>query len=339
MKEKRELGNTGLFMNRIGLGGIPIQRVTKEEAIEIIRCAIGKGVNFIDSARGYTCSEEYIGEAAKEYRKDVIIATKSMARTYEQMKKDIEISLNNFQTDYIDLYQMHNVKNHDEFMKILADDGAYKALLEAKAEGKIRHIGITAHSQDLLKLLLNSEYVNKIETIQFPFNFVENDGLELLRLAKQKGIGTIAMKPLAGGAIDKGSVALKWLMNVPELDVAIPGMGSIDEVNDIFSFDSCALNEEEHMYIAKLRKDLDGKFCHRCGYCLPCTKGIDIPGTMTLERYYLYYNLKEWAVTRYFNAKVLPSACINCGACVKRCPYNLDIPKKMKDITKLFENK
>ena len=255
------------------------------------------------------------------------------------MKKDIDISLNNFQTNYIDLYQMHNVKNVDEFMRILASDGAYEALIEARESGKIKHIGITAHSQDFLRWLLDSEYIDKIETIQFPFNFVEDNGLELLQIAKRKGVGTIAMKPLAGGAIDKGAIALKWLMNTTELDVAIPGMGSTSEVDDIFSFSSYELSKEEHMYIDKLRKDLDGEFCHRCGYCLPCTKGIDIPGTMTLERYYLYYNLKDWAITRYFNAKVLPSACINCGACVKRCPYNLDIPKKMKEITKLFENK
>ena len=335
--DKRNLGKTELYINRIGLGGIPIQRVTKDEAIDVIRIAIDYGVNFIDSARGYTCSEEYIGEALVGMREKVYLATKSMARTYEQMKKDIEISLYNFKTNYIDLYQMHNVKSIDEFMLIISSDGAYRALKEAKDEGKIHHIGITAHSQDFLKWLINSEYANLIETVQFPFNFVEDNGKELLELAKSKGLGTIAMKPLAGGAIDKGQIAIKWLMNVDALDVAIPGMGSIDEVNDIFSIESFELNKEEKEYINKLRKDLDGNFCHRCGYCLPCTKGIDIPGTMTLERYYLYYNLKSWAETRYFASKVLPSECINCGKCVKRCPYNIDIPTKLKNIVKLFE--
>lgn len=335
---KKYLGKTGLDVYPIGLGGIPIQRVTKDEAIDVIRVAIDNGVNFIDSARGYTCSEEYIGEALVGMREKVYLATKSMARTYEQMKKDIETSLFNFKTNYIDLYQMHNVKNIDEFMLIISDNGAYRALKEAKDEGKIHHIGITAHSQDLLKWLINNkEYCDLIETIQFPFNFVEDNGLELLELAKAKGLGTIAMKPLAGGAIDKGQVAIKWLMNVKALDVAIPGMGSIDEVKDIFSISSLELNDEEKEYINKLRKDLDGNFCHRCGYCLPCTKGIDIPGTMTLERYYLYYNLKGWAETRYFASKVLPSECINCGVCVKRCPYNIDIPTKLKNIVKLFE--
>ena len=337
MKEMRELGKTGIIVNRLGLGGIPIQRITKEEGIEVIQYAVSKGINFIDSARGYTCSEEYIGEAIKDIRDKVYLATKSMARTYEQMKKDIEISLSNFQTDHIDLYQMHNVKNIDEFKLIISTDGAYKALSEAKAQGKICHIGITAHSQDFLKWLLNSEYVDMIETVQFPINFIEDNGIELLNLAKEKGKGTIAMKPLGGGAIDRGSVGVKWLMNVKALDVAIPGIGDKKEVDDFDSIKNYEISPEEDMYIKKLKKDLDGEFCHRCGYCMPCTKGIDIPGTFTLERYYKYYNLKDWAIKRYFGAKVLPSACIKCNACVKRCPYELDIPRKLEKIVKIFE--
>lgn len=339
MIEKKELGKTGIILRRVGLGGIPIQRITKEEAVKVIGYAIDKGVNFIDSARGYTCSESYIGEAIHDRRNDIYLATKSMARTYVQMKEDIDISLKNFQTDHIDLYQMHNVKNSDEFMKIISDGGAYKALLEAKECGKIHSIGITAHSQDFLKWLIKSEYCNLIETVQFPINFIEDNGIELLKLAKTKNLGTIAMKPLGGGAIDNGKTAIKWLLNLDCLDVAIPGMGDVKEIDDIFSIEDYAINDEEHMYIDKLRKDLSGDFCHRCGYCMPCTKGIDIPGTFTLERYYLYYGLKDWANTRYFNAKVLPSSCINCGSCVKKCPYNLDIPKKLKKIVELFEDK
>ena len=337
MLEKRELGKTGIIINRIGLGGIPIQRITKEEAIEVIRYSIDKGINFIDSARGYTCSEEYIGEALVGLRDKVYLATKSMARTYGGMKKDIDTSLNNFKTDHIDLYQMHNVKNINEFNLVMGEEGAYKALLEAKKEGKVRHIGITSHSQDFLKWLINN-HKDLIETVQFPINFIEDNGIELLNLAKDKNIGTIAMKPLGGGAIDKGSVGLKWLMNLDGLDVAIPGMGDKKEIDDIFSFNSLEISKEEDMYIKKLKDDLKGDFCHRCGYCMPCTKGIDIPGTFTLERYYKYYNLKEWAQTRYFNAKVLPSACIECGVCLKRCPYELNIPKKLKEIVKIFEN-
>ncbi len=338
MVEKRELGKTGIIINRIGLGGIPIQRITKEEAIDVIRYGLTKGVDFIDSARGYTCSEEYIGEALVGYRDKVNLATKSMARTYEGMKKDIDISLTNFQTDHIDLYQMHNVKNINEFNLIMDEDGAYKALLEAKIAGKIKHIGITSHSQDFLKWLITN-HKDLVETIQFPINFIEDNGIELLALAKENNIGTIAMKPLGGGAIDKGSTAIKWLMNLDALDVAIPGMGDKKEIDDIFSLKKYDISKEEDMYIKKLKEDLKGDFCHRCGYCMPCTKGIDIPGTFTLERYYKYYNLKEWANTRYFNAKVLPSACIECGVCLKRCPYELNIPKKLKEIVKIFENK
>lgn len=336
---KKYLGKTDILVNRVGLGGIPIQRVNEEDASDVINHALDLGVNFIDSARGYTISESYIGASLGNRRKDIYLATKSMARTYVQMQKDIETSLHNFQTDYIDLYQMHNVKSIEEFNIVIGEDGAYKALKEAKEKGLIKHIGITSHSQDFLTWLINSSYCDLIETIQFPINFIEDNGIELLKLAKEKGIGTIAMKPLGGGAIDKGSIAIKWLLNLECLDVAIPGIGSIAEADDIFSIKDLSFSKEEIEYMNNLKESLQGDFCHRCGYCMPCTKGIDIPGTFTLERYYLYYGLKDWAETRYKNASVLPSACINCGACVKRCPYNLDIPNKLKKIVKLFEEK
>lgn len=339
MYEKRYLGKTNMLINRVGLGGIPIQRVNIEEAKEIINHALDLGVNFIDSARGYTISESFIGESLGARRKDIYLATKSMARSYEQMEKDINISLNNFKTDYIDLYQMHNIKSKDEFLDALEDEGCYRALAVAKEKGLIKHIGITSHSQDFLKWLLNSEYCNYVETIQFPFNFIEDNGLELLSLAKEKGLGTIAMKPLGGGAIDKGSIAIKWLLNQSNLDIAIPGIGAMREADDLFSVKDFNYTNEEIDYMNNLKANLKDDFCHRCGYCMPCTKGIDIPGTFTLERYYLYYGLKDWAQMRYDTAKVLPSACINCGACVKRCPYNLDIPNKLQKIVKLFEEK
>ena len=333
----RVLGKTNLLVNPIGLGGIPIQRVTREEGIEIIRKAIELGVNFIDSAKGYTCSEEYIGYGIKEYRDKVFLATKSMAKTYDKMIEDVNDSLNKFQTDHIDLYQFHNVRSMEVFEKMIPE--AVKALLECKEKGLVRHIGITSHSLDFIKELLNSKYVDMIETIQIPYNFIEPDAEEIYKLAKDKNIGTIAMKPLGGGAIDNGQIALKFLLNNPNLTVAIPGMGSISEVETNLKAQAGEYTQEELDYMKKLKLSLDGEFCHRCGYCGPCTVGIDIPGTFTLERYYKYYNLKDWALTRYYGAKTLASDCIECRACVSRCPYGIDIPKKLKEISLLFSKK
>lgn len=332
-----KLGKTNLVITKLGFGGIPIQRVNKEEAKEIIVSAVEKGINFFDTARGYTCSEEYIGNGLVGIRDKVYIATKSMARTYEQMKKDIEISLSNLQTDYIDLYQFHNVKSQDEWNKIIASDGALQAIIEAKVAGKIHHIGITSHSKDFLDWLLDSSYCDLIETIQYPLNFLEEEGIELFEKAKAKNIGTIAMKPLGGGMIDNPIVALKYLLNQSCLSVMIPGMGSLEELTINSKVEVGEYDDDELNYMNRLKEEMKEEFCHRCGYCLPCTKGIDIPGIFTLEKYFLKYNLKEWATTRYINLSSKADDCIKCGACLKRCPYHLDIPKKLAEIAKLFK--
>lgn len=343
INNKRNLGKTGLSVNPIGFGGIPIQKVTKEVAKDIVMEAVNRNVNFFDSARGYTCSEEYLGYALEGNREKVILATKSMSRTYDKMKEDIEISLNNFKTDYIDLYQCHNVSKLEDFNLLISDNGAYKALKEAKETGKIGHIGITSHSLDFLNYLLDSEYAELFETIQFPYNFIEPEAKELFAKANKLGIGTIAMKPLGGGAIDDAKVALKYLLSDDNLSVAIPGMGSTSEViqntsviQDI-NITKIELEIPEIEYIEKLKEEMKGNFCHRCGYCMPCTKGIDIPSIFTLEKYFVKYDLKDWAITRYKNMKAKITDCINCNKCVKKCPYNIDIPTKLKEINKMFE--
>lgn len=331
------LGKTNINVNKIGFGGIPIQRITLVESIELVKRAVSEGINFFDTARGYTCSEEYLGSGLLGLRDKVYVATKSMSRSYNEMKKDIQTSLNNLKTDYIDLYQFHNVKTIEEWNQIISDNGALKALLEAKSDGIVRHIGITSHSKDFLDWLLDSNYQDLIETIQYPLNFLEEEGIELFEKAIKKNIGTIAMKPLGGGMIDNASVALKYLMNQESLNVMIPGIGSISELLENVNVKEGYFNDNEVKYITDLQNEMKGEFCHRCGYCLPCTKGIDIPGIFTLEKYYLKYGLKDWAISRYNNLKVKADACINCGLCVKRCPYSLNIPNKLKEINKLFK--
>ena len=206
----RSLGNTNMIIKEVGFGGIPIQRITQEETNKVIEELVNQGVNFIDTARGYTVSEEYIGNAIEGRREKFYIATKSMSRNYDDMKRDIDISLKNLKTDYIDLYQIHNLKV-EEYNNIFDKDKAYRALLEAKEEGKIKHIGITSHSLEIISKAVED---GKFETIQFPYNIVEDQADEVFKKAYEKGIGTITMKPLAGGAIDDGSLAIKYILSI-----------------------------------------------------------------------------------------------------------------------------
>ena len=209
--EYRILGKTGLEISRLGFGGIPIQKIDAEGTKALIRELIKEGINFIDTARGYTVSEEYLGFALEGVRDNFVLATKSMARTKEAMAKDIDISLKNLRTDYIDLYQVHNPGAKD-VEQVMAPGGALEALCEAKKAGKIGHIGITLHSVDLFKQALDLPWV---ETIMFPYNIVETQGEELIAQCADKNIGFICMKPLAGGAIDDAVTAMRFVVSNP----------------------------------------------------------------------------------------------------------------------------
>ncbi|EYE88591.1 aldo/keto reductase [Fervidicella metallireducens AeB] len=331
----RRLGKTNLMVSAVGFGGIPIQKISKEEAIKVINFAEEMGINFIDTARGYTVSEEYIGEALKGKRDKWIIATKSMARSKEAMEKDIEISLNNLQTDYIDLYQIHNVKEMETYKQVIAEDGALEALLKAKKEGKIGHIGITAHSLDTLKVAIESEF---FETIMYPYNIIENQAEELFQLAASKDIGVIAMKPMAGGALTDGSLAMRYILQNKNVSVIIPGMANFDEVKEnaeaVMGEES--LTEEEKQLCRKIAEEMGQTFCRRCGYCAPCPQGLDIGFNFLLKAYYDNYDLKEWAIERYNGMKAFAGDCRECGICEKRCPYNLPIRKMLKEVKKTF---
>lgn len=332
----KKLGSSNLNVSVIGFGGIPIQRIDKEEGKKVIIEAEKKGINFIDTARGYTVSEEYIGNALIGRRDKWIIATKSMSRDKESMLKDVSISLNNLKTDYIDLYQLHNVKTLEEYNKALDKNGAYEALIQSKNEGKIGHIGITAHSIEVLKLAIESK---KFETIMYPYNIVENQAEELFKRAKELNIGVIAMKPMAGGAIRNGKLALKYILQNENVTCAIPGMGTIEEVNENISAASIGnkLTEEEKLEAKKISDDLGSEFCRRCGYCGPCPQGIDIPNMFLLQGYKERYNLKKWAEDRYSALKSTAKDCLECGNCEAKCPYNLPIRKMLKSVRKTFE--
>lgn len=326
------LGKTGLNVSPVSFGGIPIQRGTAEDAKAVVDKMEELGINYIDTARGYTVSEEYLGAALLGRRERFILATKSMVRDYDGMKKEVEVSLEKLQTAYIDLYQIHNIKAAD-FEKIFGDDGAYKALVEARQEGKIGHIGVTAHSIDDLKRIVK-DHAHQIETIMFPYNLVEVQGEEALKAAKVKDIGTIAMKPLAGGNLEDWRLALRFVALSGTCDISIPGMGDVEEVEKNASIcgDLSPLTEAERIEIQRLRSELGNQFCRRCGYCAPCTVGIDIPTNFVFANYLRKYGLADWAKDRYASLKVSAAACIECGTCEERCPYDLPIIEMLKKV-------
>ena len=332
--EYRELGKTGLKISRMGFGGIPIQRIDQEGTKTLIHKLHKDGVNYIDTARGYTVSEEYLGYALEGIRQVFVLATKSMARTKEAMAADIEKSLANLRTDYIDLYQIHN-PNAADFDAVQAPGGALEALREAKAAGKIGHIGITLHSVDLFEKAVLLDWV---ETIMFPYNIVESQGEALIRKCAENNIGFIAMKPLAGGAIDDATVALRYIMTNPAVSVVIPGMATIQEAEQNLAAvnDTSALTDGEKAKIEQIRAGLGTQFCRRCNYCAPCTAGIGISAVFLLEGYYRRYDLKDWAVARYQAMGKKASDCIGCGVCETRCPYNLPIREMLKKAQAVF---
>ena len=332
--EYRTLGKTGLKISRMGFGGIPIQKIDEEGTRKLLREMAEKGINYIDSARGYTVSEQYIGYGLEGIREKFILATKSMSRTKDAMAVDIETSLKNFRTDYIDLYQVHN-PSMEQLDQVIEKGGALEALREAKKAGKIGHIGLTAHSTAVFERALELDWV---ETIMFPYNIVEQQGAELIHRCAEKNIGFIDMKPLAGGAIEDGTLALRYVCSNPDVTVVIPGMAESSELEENMAACSneAPLTEEELAKMEAVRKQLGTDFCRRCNYCAPCSVGINIPSVFLFAGYLQRYDLGDWARDRYSTLKVKASACIECGKCEPRCPYHLPIREKLKQCARDF---
>ncbi len=332
--EYTTLGKTKLKISRLGFGGIPIQRVDASVTKELIKAMAEKGINYIDTARGYTVSEAYLGEALEGYRDKFILATKSMSRTKEAMAFDIETSLKNLRTNYIDIYQIHN-PTLEQLEQVMAPGGALEALYEAKEAGKIGHIGLTGHSIKLFEKAVNLDWV---ETFMFPYNIVETQGEELMRKCTEKNIGFIVMKPLAGGAIENPDLALRFICANPDVSVVIPGMYDLKEINMNFASveNDTPLTKDELIKIDTIREQLGNNFCRRCNYCQPCSVGINISGVFLFQGYLDRYGLEDWAKARYDTLPIKASACIECGACEPRCPYNLPIRQMLKDAAEKF---
>lgn len=326
--EKIRLGRTEMMVSRVGFGGIPIQRDTPEEAIEVVRRCLEHGINFIDTANAYTTSEERVGRAISGQRDGLIVATKSGSRTRDGLENHLNLSLKQLSVESIDLFQFHNVSDLKTLDIILDPKGPRATIEAAKKKGIIKHIGVTSHSMDAAKEAVKSDC---FETIMFPFNFITNEAAdELLPLAREHDVGFIAMKPFAGGALSNAAIALKYLLQFPDV-VPIPGIEKpweIDEIAEILEGSWQMTAEEEHE-MNRLKDELGTRFCRRCDYCQPCQEDISISMVMISDSFF-----KRFPPERFFTggiADVMEKAadCSECGDCEERCPYDLPIREIM----------
>jgi len=328
--ETRRLGGTDMEVSVIGFGGIPIQGLAPSDAERVLLRALDRGVTFYDSARAYTNSEEKMGRALHAHRDRIYLASKALSRGARGMRRELETSLRNLRTDMIDLYQVHSVGSLEELEKILAPGGAYEALAVARNEGKVRWIGVTGHSRPVLFKAIGT---GLFDTVQLPFNPIENEWEEeVLPAAREAGMGTIGMKPLAGGALRNAGASIRFALT-RGIDVSIPGMDSVEQVDENAALGD-ALGEPTNEELEELRaeKELWGeRFCRRCAYCMPCPEGLNIPFLLLIEGYYTRYELHDWARERLRALPKTFSDCVACGECLEKCPYDLPIPDLMKD--------
>lgn len=326
---KVTLGSTGITVERNGFGALPIQRDDTATAVHLLRKAYESGIRYFDTARSYTDSEEKLGLAfggPGGVREDVIIATKTPALTPEDFWKDLETSLSLMRTDYIDIYQFHNPPR---LFRPGDGTGMYECMLEAKAQGKIRHIGFTNHSIGVANDCADS---GLYETLQFPFSYLTGEKeLALVEKCRKKGVGYIAMKGLAGGLITCSAAAYAF---IAQYDNVLPiwGVQHEHELDEFLSYmgDPPVLNDELWAVIEKDRAELAGDFCRSCGYCMPCPAGIEIRQCARMSKLlrrmpsHLYLT-EEWQAEM---AKI--EGCTGCGACKAKCPYGLDTPELLK---------
>lgn len=323
----RRLGRTEFMVSEIGFGGIPLQKVDPETARQLLARAQELGMNFLDTARGYGTSEERFGYALQGRREHWIVASKSPARTREGLLADIEKSRAALGVDVIDLYQLHMVHRWPEYEQVMAPDGALEGLKEARDAGRVKKIGITSHK---VEILVEAVKTGEFDTVQIPYNYIEREPeKELLALAKAYDVGVIGMKPLAGGAITHPAASLRFILQSDV--VPIPGMGSLAEVEENAFAGDKLFSEEDRLDLEKDAETLGNTFCRRCEYCMPCPQGITIPYIFLFDRYLTRYNLPEWAKERYAATPVKVDACIQCGACEKKCPYDLPIRKMLQE--------
>ena len=328
--EKVRFAKTGLMVSKIAFGAIPIQRLTKAEAIEVVRGVINLGINFLDTANGYSDSEEKIGAAIKGMpRESLVIASKSGAKDKKTFLEHVDLSLSRLGVDYIDLYQHHNLSSSAAYDEIFGEGGAFEGLQEAIKAGKIRHPAFSSHSIPMALKVMREQ---KFDMVQLPFNFIDDEAAkEAIPLAKELDMGFISMKPFGGGLLSDANLAIKFLSQFDNI-IPDPGIEKLSEMEEIVNIVNSGekFSEADAKAIEKIKADMGDSWCHRCDYCQPCPQKIGISGVLNVESLIKRMPYERVAA---FVGKSMENAqsCTDCRICVDKCPYDLDVPKLIKE--------
>lgn len=333
MKSVR-LGKTEIMVSELGFGGIPIIQLEFDEAVSLVRYCFELGITFFDTANMYGDSEKKIGQALESVRDQVVLATKTLERTAEGAARHIGFSLKNLETDHIDVYQFHSLSKQEDLDKVLGPGGAMEAVKKAESQGRIRFIGLSSHDK---AVAVKACRTGLFSTLQFPFNFIERDPAdELFVVAREMDMGIIGMKPLGGGLLERADLCFKFLQEHPGV-VPIPGLMARDEADEVIELykSPAPLSRADREEIERIRGQLGTRFCHRCGYCLPCEQGVKIPEVMSFRS--MSRRLPP-AMTINMTKKAMETVddCTQCDECLERCPYRLPIPELIRELQAMF---
>lgn len=319
------LGKTGIEVPQNAFGALPIQRISDDEAVKLLRMAYDGGMRFFDTARAYTDSEIKVGKAFEGMRDKVYIASKTTATTVEKFWEDLNTTLTNLKTDYLDIYQLHCVA---KCYKPGDGSGLYEALVEAREQGKIRHIGITAHKIGVAEEIVES---GLYETLQFPFSYLASDrDIALVQKCKAAGMGFIAMKGLSGGLLTNSRACMEFMSQYDVLPIW--GIQKESELREWLAFmdEDVHYSDEMKTFIEKDRQELLGDFCRGCGYCMPCTVDITINQCARMSQMIRRAPSAAWLSEHWQNEMMKIESCVDCGICMTRCPYELKIPQLLR---------
>jgi len=328
--ERVRFGKTELMVSKLAFGALPIQRLSEDEAVSLIRDAFNLGINFFDTANGYSDSEEKIGKAIKGMsRENIVIASKSIAKDKKTFLEHIDLSLKRMGTDYIDIYQHHHLSSEQSYDQVFGEEGAFEGLCEAIKAGKVRFPGFSSHNIPLASKIMNEK---RFDMVQLPFNFIDDTAAKTaIPLAKELDMGFIAMKPFGGGLLIDANLAIKYLYQFDGI-VPDPGFENLSQVREILEIINSGqkFSEAEKEAVEKLKLEMGGTWCHRCDYCQPCPKKIVISAVLTVEsitKRMIFERANAFLGSSMENAR----DCDECKACVARCPYDLEIPKLIKE--------
>ncbi len=330
--EKVRLGRTNLAVSRSGFGGLPLQRISRAEATLLLRKAYDQGINLFDTARRYRDSEAMIGSALAEVRQNIILATKTTAVDEAALFSDLETSLQKLNTDYIDLYQLHDPK---QYPAVSAIDGLCEALLKAREKGMIRFFGLTSHKLTIAVRAAESRF---FDTVQFPLSSLSSStDFTLIDICRQEDVGLLAMKPLAGGVLTNAASAFAFLRQFGNV-VPLWGIQKEWELDEFITLEANppSLDRELQQVIDKDRKELAGSFCRGCGYCLPCPVNIPIPTAARIASFLQKTKPERWFTAEWQAQMELIEECQECGQCMAQCPYELDTPNLLKEMLQVY---